>query len=157
MEELNLMDAIQLAKAAEQQAADVYSQAARETLNALARRLFEQLADFEMLHYRRLVELEDAQRAKGAFIEYEGRAPLPVLTKAEVGQLGDIRRTSAVTVIKRAIDFELEAEGRYKKLAKQTMDPQGCRMFERLANEERNHSIVLQSAYFDLSNLKPLA
>ena len=66
-----LLDAIRLAQQAEQKAARMYGTAAKEATNPLVRRLFEQLAEFEDLHYDKLVELEESLRARGKFVAYD--------------------------------------------------------------------------------------
>jgi rubrerythrin len=153
---LTLTDAVTLAKEAEQKAAAIYGQAAQETTNPLARRLFEQLAAFEQLHYDTLVELELSLRIKGTFVEYEGVTELPVPSGGEGKHLEGTKRTSAARVLDQALQIEADAEKRYRALAEMTDDKRGRKMFERLAKEEHNHYLVIQSAYYDLANLKPV-
>jgi rubrerythrin len=155
--ELNLLDAIQLAKQAEQQACALYSAAAQEATNPLVRRLFEHLAEFEDLHYAKLVELEESLRDKGAFVKYEAKEPPPMPAMSEVQHIEGVGKTIAIKVMNQAMQFETKAEERYRAMAEQTADPDGRKMFERLAKEEHDHYQILQTAYFDLSNLKPLA
>jgi len=156
-EKLNLMDAIQLAKQAEQQATALYGDAAQEATNPLVRRLFERLAEFEDLHYTKLVELEESLRSKGAFVKYEAEEPSPTPSVSEVQRIDGVGKTSALKVMSQAMQFETKAEERYRALAEQTSDADGRKMFERLAQEEQDHYQILQTAYYDLSNLKPLA
>jgi rubrerythrin len=153
---LNLASAIQLAKSAEQNAASLYASAAKEAVNPLVRRLFEQLAEFEDHHYQKLVELERSLQEKGAFIEYEGLDEAPIAPTSEVKRLRGVKKTSAMKVLKQAMEVEVKAEQRYTELSDQTSDPQGRRMFTQLAQEEHHHYTVLKSAYYDVGNLKPL-
>lgn len=153
---LNLMNAIQLAKTAEKNAAGLYGAAAREAVNPLVRRLFEQLTEFENHHYQKLVDLERSLQEKGAFIEYEGIDEAPMLATSEVKRIEGVKKTSAVKVLKQAMEIEIEAEKRYTDLADQTSDAQGRQMFTELAREERGHYLVLKTAYYDVSNLQPL-
>jgi rubrerythrin len=115
------------------------------------------LAEFEDYHYQKLVELERSLQEKGAFIDYEGLEEKPLTATSEVQRIRGVKKTSAVRVLKQAMEVEVKAEQRYTELADQTSDPQGHRMFEQLAQEERHHYLVLKSAYYDVSNLKPLA
>jgi rubrerythrin len=156
-EKLNLLDAIQLAKQAEQQATALYSDAAQEATNPLVRRLFEHLAKFEDLHYTKLVELEESLRSKGAFVKYEAKESSPTPSVSEVQRIGGVEKTSALKVMGQAMGFETKAAERYRALAAQTSDADGRKMFERLAREEQDHYQILQTAYYDISNLKPLA
>ena len=151
---LTLLDAIRLAKEAEQQASVLYGNAAQEATNPLVRRLFEQLAAFEELHYEKLLDLETSLRDKGAFIKYEGREELAVPAQGEVERIEGVKKTSGAKVIRQAMDIERAAEERYDALAEQTVDPDGIKMFKRLAKEERNHYLVLERAYYDLSNFR---
>ena len=151
---LTLLDAIRLAKEAEQQASVLYGNAAQEATNPLVRRLFEQLAAFEELHYEKLLDLETSLRDKGAFIKYEGREELAVPAQGEVERIEGVKKTSGAKVSRQAMDIERAAEERYDALAEQTVDPDGIKMFKRLAKEERNHYLVLERAYYDLSNFR---
>ena len=121
------------------------------------RRLFEHLAEFEDLHYAKLVELEESLRGKGVFVKYEVKEPPPIPSVSEAQRIEGVRKTSALKVMNQAMQFETKAEERYRAMAEQTADPDGRRMFERLAKEEHGHYQILQTAYFDLGNLKPLA
>jgi rubrerythrin len=155
-QDLTLLDAIRLAKEAERKASTMYDLAAQEATNPLVRRLFELLTEFEDLHYQKLLELEESLRKKGTFIRYEGAEVLPV-PEGEVKRIQGVKKTSAAKALGQAIDVELAAEKRYTDLAKRTSDPNGRGMFTQLAKEEHNHYLVLQNAYYDLNNLKPLA
>jgi rubrerythrin len=150
-EDLTLRDAIQIAKAAEQKAADLYADAAHQTPNPLAQELFEKLAEFERHHYDKLVRLEKSLREEGAFIEYEGRE-MDFPTSGEVKSIEEPDRKSAMAIITMAIDIEQEAEKRYATLAKQTSDPDGRSMFEQLAKEEHSHYLILSDAYWSLND-----
>jgi rubrerythrin len=152
--DLTLLDALAVAKEAEQEAAALYAGAAQDAVNPLVRRLLEQLAGYERYHYEKLVELEQSLEQKGAFIHYEGRDPLPVEPVSEAPAIESVRSTSAAKVMKQAIGNEKQAEERYTALAGRTADPDGRDMFERLASEEHNHYLALTSAYYDMANFR---
>jgi rubrerythrin len=154
---LDVSEAIRLAKEAEHRASILYGHAAQEATNPMVRRLFEQLSQFEDIHYRKMLELEESLRDKGVYIQYEGTGELPVPAPGEVNRIPGIKRTSAVKALKQAMNVETEAENRYAALAEQTTDPDGRKLFEQFAREERNHYLVLENAYYELSNLKRLA
>lgn len=149
--DLSLQDALQIAKAAEQKAADLYADAAQKTANPLARELFNKLAEFEHHHYDKLVNLEESLRENGAFIDYEG-PEIKLSTSGEVKRIEEPNRKSAMAIITMAIDIEQEAEKRYTELADQTSDPDGRSMFEQLAEEEHNHYLILSDAYWSLND-----
>ena len=71
--DIGLLDALQMAKEIERDAAATYANAAAKAGSSLGHMLFEQLAEFERHHYRQLVALEDSLREQGAFVEYEPR------------------------------------------------------------------------------------
>jgi rubrerythrin len=150
-EDLTLPRAIQIAKAAEQKAADLYTDAAQKTPNPLARRLFEKLAEFEHHHYDKLVELEESLREEDAFIEYEGRE-MNLSMSGEVESIREPEKKSAMAIITMAIEIEEKAEKRYKELAERTSDPDGRAMFERLSEEEHHHYLILSDAYWSLND-----
>ena len=154
---LDLLDAVRLAKEAEHQASTLYGHAAQEATNPMVRRLFEQLSQFEDIHYRKMLELEESLRDKGVFVQYEGTGEVPISAPGEVNRIEGVKRTSAVKALDQAIQIEVKAESRYAALAEQTTDPDGRKLFEQFAREEHNHYLVLQNAYYDLSNLKRLA
>jgi rubrerythrin len=150
-QELNLLDAIQIAKEAEQKAAIYYADAAEKT-STIAKGLFEQLAEFERYHYEKLSTLEKSLRDEGAFIEYEGRE-LTLPTRGEIeNPIEEPDKMSLMEVVSMGIDIESEAEKQYATLAEQTADPAGRSMFERLAEEEHVHYRILHSAYWSLNN-----
>jgi len=146
-----LLQALRMAQAAEQKAAQLYADAAEKTSNPPARELFEKLAAFERHHYEKLVEQEKELEAAGAFSEYKGR-DLKVLSRGEVKEIEEPDRKSALEVISMAMDIEQEAKERYEGLAGKTADTDGQAMFRRLAEEEHGHYLVLSDAYFSLSN-----
>jgi rubrerythrin len=147
----SLADAIRIAKAAEQKAAKLYGDAAQQTPNPLPRELFEKLAEFGGHHYDRLVDLEESLRDQGAFIAYEGRE-LDLWKPGEVKPIEEPDKKSAMAIITMAIDIEEEAEKRYTALAERTSDPEGRSMFERLAEEEHDHYLILNDAYWSLND-----
>ncbi|HID89460.1 MAG TPA: hypothetical protein EYP52_07105, partial [Anaerolineae bacterium] len=61
-------------------------------------------------------------------------------------------RMSLLEIIKAAMEFEWDAEKRYVALAKEVDDPAGKAMFERLAEEERQHYRILDEAFWSLNH-----
>ena len=153
-QDLNLLDAIQIAMDAEQKAAAFYADAAHKTVYPLGHRLFEQLAEFERHHYSKLAALETSLRDEGAFIGYEGKElSLPAPSEVEgASGIEEPEKRSAVGIITLAIDVEREAEKRYTTLAEQTTDPVGQSMFKQLAEEEHIHYRILSNLYWNVNN-----
>ena len=149
-QDLNLLEAIQMAMEAEQKAAAFYADAAQKTANPVGRELFSQLAEFERYHHVKLANLEGSLRDKGAFIEYEGKE-LTLSAPSEV-ESKEANRMSVIEIITLAINAERDAEKRYTTLAEQTTDPVGQTMFKRLATEEHTHYRILSDEYYHLNN-----
>lgn len=150
-QELTLLDAIQIGMKAEEEAAAAYADAAQRAGNSLGRQLFEQLAEFERHHYRKLEALEESLRKRGAFIAYEGyEMKLPV--HREVKGFEEPNRMSLMGIITAAMEFERKARERYTTLAGQVSDPDGKAMFQRLAAEEDGHHRILERAYWSLND-----
>ncbi len=149
-QDLNLLDAIKIAMEAERKAATFYSDAAKKT-NSVGRGLLNQLAEFERHHYDILAELQESLRDRGAFIEYEGKE-LMIPAPSEVQTTEEPDKMSMMEVITLALNIEREARGRYEALAEQTSDPSGKAMFERLAEEEQTHYVILSNAYWSLND-----
>ena len=150
-QDLNLSDAIKLAKEAEQKAAALYGDAATKTPNPLAQKLFQRLAEFEQHHYDKLVALETSLRERGAFIAYEGEE-LSLPAPGEVSGIPEPNKMSMMQIITMAQEVERKAETRYNELAARTTDPAGQAMFKRLAEEELDHYHLLRNVYWNLND-----
>ena len=147
-----LADAIRIAKENEKAAADYYAKAAETVGNPMARKLFDQLSDFEKMHFERLTALEESLAKEGAFITYGGTdfvlPPNLVLKMPEIPQW-----PSVMKIITYAKDLETRAEQGYNALAELTANPQGHDMFLKLAEEEHKHYRILEDVYWTLTNL----
>ena len=96
-------------------------------------------------------EQEESLREQGAFIGYEGKElAIPAPSEAQTTEEPD--KMSMMGVITLALDIEREAKGRYEAMAEQTSDPSGKAMFERLAEEEQEHYVILRDAYWSLND-----
>ena len=149
---LHLMDGIRIAKENEKTAAEYYADAAKTAGTSKAKRLFEQLTEFERIHYEKLTALEESMKAKGAFIHYAGTdfviPPNLVIKMSEIPNPASI-----MNIISAAVDLETRAEKAYNALAELTTDPQGYDMFRKLAEEEHKHFRILKDVYWTLNNL----
>jgi rubrerythrin len=147
-----LTDGIRIAKDNEKAAAEFYARAAATAGNSKARKLFEQLTEFEQIHYDRLTELENSLRDKGQFIEYAGTEfVVPPDMVIKLPELPD--KPSLMKIVSEAVDLETRAEKAYHKLADMTTDKAGHDMFTRLAGEEHKHFVLLKDVYWTLNNL----
>ena len=148
---MSLLDAIRIAKEAEQRTEEYYGKAARRIVNPFGHRLLMQLSRFERFHYETLTALEQSLRDQGAFIEYRGAGPTPP-APSEVGGAPEATPPSAMGILTRALEIAQKAEERHTSLAERTEDPAGREMFTRLAAEERQHFRIVRNAYQSLNS-----
>lgn len=149
---LHLMDGIRIAKENEKTAADYYAEAAKTSGTSKARKLFEQLTQFERIHYERLTALEESLKAKGGFIKYTGTDfVIPPNLVIKMSEIPD--QPSIMNIISAAVELETRAEKAYNGLAELTTDPQGYDMFRKLAEEEHKHFRILKDVFWTLTNL----
>ena len=152
-QDFDLVDALEIAMAAEQAAAARYAEAALKTENSFGRELFEQLAAFERDHYRRLTELAESLRGKGAFAEHEDHThELSLPVAAEGGGFEEPNRMSIMAIITIARDAEIEAANRYTELSTRTSDRAARALLRKLAEEEKQHYRTLSDVYWSLND-----
>ena len=145
----SLLDAVRIVKENERLASESYANAAKKT-KTLARKVFEQLSEFEQYHYNRLTALEKSLEETGDFINYQGKEfTLP--PRLEIKFVEEPDPKSMVDVVSEAMKVEKQAEAAYADLAAQLTDPRGHEMFARLAKEERIHYDILQEVFFSLN------
>ncbi len=150
-QDLNFLDAIRIAAEAEQKAVAFYADVAQKTANPLSKKLFEQLADFERYHHTKLADLEESLCENDACIMHQVRElSFPIPDKVEKIQESD--KMSAMGIITMAMEIKSKAREIYVALAKQTTNPDGQAMFERLAAEEQANHRILDNVYWRLNN-----
>ena len=72
--------------------------------------------------------------------------------KSEVEGEFEPNKDEIVTVINLAIDAEIKAQERYTKIAKLMSDEESKKIFQNLAQDERNHQRILEDEFYHLSN-----
>lgn len=152
MSTTNLLDAIKIAKENERIASTSYARAAKEVRHPMARQLFTELSKFEEYHFERLTELEASLKEKGDYISYINRE-MSLPPRFEVKAAEEPGQKSLMTIIAQAITLEEQSKKAYADLAAQTTNPLGKQMFTRLSEEEHNHFLILNQAYWQLTNL----
>ncbi len=143
--------AIKVAMEAEKEAHQAYAKAAKMTKNPKGKDMFQQLAEFEMNHFRKLKDLLKSLEEKGEWILYEGTSlqqkKIPLKTEKPKGEdLSDLE------ALKMAIREEQKAQNYYRSLSELTKDPRGKDMYKRLAKEEALHEKLLNDQYYSLHN-----
>ncbi len=147
-----VLEAIEMAMAAEKKAQEFYAEAAGKVANERGRNLLHQLARFEQSHYEALGQLKASLLASGTYVRYEGTSFAPFRAAGEVTGKIEAHREDALSILQMAIEAETEAYERYRVLASQSTDPQGKEMFEKLAAEEVLHRRILNDEFYYLSN-----
>ena len=154
MVDAGILEAIDAAMEAEKQANRFYLDAMEKTGSARGRDLLRQLAAFEESHHDKLRELKESLTGSGAYIAYEGTtfASITGEIPIELEEGPDARLDDVLEILRLAIDAETSAHERYRKLAKETENPEGKDMFLKLADEEQLHRRILSDEYYQLSN-----
>jgi rubrerythrin len=140
-----LMDAMN----AEAKARDFYTDAAQKAASAAGKNLFNELADFEQGHYDRLSKFIEA-RNKGMKID-EPRVQ-EVATKSEVEGEFEPNKDEITKVLTIGIEAEKKAQEKYLQIAKMFTDDESKAIFNKMADEERNHQNILEDQFYSMSN-----
>ena len=147
----NLMDAIRVAKENERIANESYAGAAQKARNPFARELFVQLSEFEKYHLEKLTALEKSLQESGKFIQYEAQGfPLPPVFEIEAAKKPD--QKSDMHIITEARELEETMQKSYASLTALAPDGPGKDMFNRMAEEEHKHWLILNDAWWSLND-----
>ena len=149
-EGMGIEEAIELAIQAELNDHQFYKDASEKVSSGHGKDMLRQLANFEISHYNKLMELRDSLKASGAYVEYAGTEFGPV-EKGE-GSSTVAHRDDVLNILKLAINAEEGAYERYNHLASVTDDPKGKNMFVKLAAEEELHRRILSDQFYQISN-----
>jgi len=161
-QDLNVVDAIQMALESEKRAVAAYSDAAKNAPHAALEEMFNSLAGLEQHHYDKVAELSASLQKKAKYIVYEASA-ISISPQSEIeisGVAGDVlggAKVSLMDVLTMAQNIEQQLGKRYAALAKQTSDRDGKAMFEWLAKEEEGHLKLLTTVYWNLNDRGVLA
>ncbi|MHC5038718.1 MAG: ferritin family protein [Planctomycetota bacterium] len=149
-----ILAAIDTAMVAERKAKQFYLGAVEKASSERGKDLLRQLALFEEGHFEKLADLKASLEETGQYIRYDG-TDFGMITSELPGELDEGREANLddmLDVLRMAIDSETEACQRYRKMAKNTMNPQGKEMFLKLSQEETLHRRILSDEFYHLSN-----
>ena len=161
-QDLNIVDAIQMALESEKRAVAAYSDAAKNAPHVALERLFNDLAGLEQHHYDKVAELAASLQKKAKYIVYDASS-ISIVPQSEIeiaGTAGDIlggAKVSLMDVLTMAQNIEQQLGKWYAALAEQTSDPDGKAMFEWLGKEEQSHLKLLTTVYWNLNDRGVLA
>jgi rubrerythrin len=120
--------------------------------------MFEQIADDELEHYKRLKELQDKQRVDEGLPD---TVPLKVrdtnlksILKDVIDSIDKVPQIDddELKAIRKAMAFEAQGAAYYAKLRDAVTDPKEKAFFGLLANMEHEHYLVLKETEAYLSN-----
>lgn len=146
------LKAVNIAVEAERTAFLFYREAAGKTDNPRGRDMFEQLADFEMGHYKKMIHLYLSLKRENKWIPYTGAGELKARHHIEASAAGVETNKNDIEALKMAIEKESQAAEFYRKMAEETKDPLGQEMFKKLTEEEEIHRRLLNDQFYSLQN-----
>jgi len=149
-----IVAAIEAAMEAERKARQFYVDSAEKASSSRGKDLLRQLATFEEGHFDKLADLKATLEETGKFMSYDG-TDFGSITSELPGELDEGREANlddVLDILRVAIEAETEACRRYRKMAKDTLNPDGKEMFLKLAQEETLHRRILSDEYYHLAN-----
>jgi len=158
MDKEERLNALDVAITNEVREREFYLKCAERTRNPLGKLMFEEIADDELEHYRRLKELREKQRVDEGLPD---TVPLKVRDTDLKSILRDVIDSidkvpqlddDELQAIRRAMDFEAQGAAFYAKLRDEVADPKEKAFFDLLANMEHEHYLVLKETEAYLSN-----
>jgi rubrerythrin len=144
--------AVSLALERERDAYLFYKKAAHKTSSERGKDMFNQLAAFELNHYKKMVYLAHSLQKRGRWVPYSGEEDLKPNRRIEELQGQRHTMTDDIGALTLAIKKEEEAEALYRELAEGIEDATGKGMFKTLAGEEEVHRRLLNDQLYSLSN-----
>ncbi len=148
----DFLKAVSIALTREKEAHLFYQRAAQKTSSEKGKDMFNQLAAFEMNHYKKMVHLCHSLQRSGKWVPYSGQEelkPSPLIRELEGKK--DTKQDD-IDALNMAIKKEEEAGALYREMAEKTVDPTGRDMFKKFAAEEEVHQKILNDQLYALSN-----
>ena len=147
----NLEHLLEEALDSELKAKEFYLNAHNKAKSKSGKQLFKELAEFEQNHYDRVKEIIEDQTG-GKILNESKIKSKNIQIKPEIEGEFEPNKDEIVTVINLAIDAEIKAQERYTKIAKLMSDEESKKIFQNLAQDERNHQRILEDEFYHLSN-----
>jgi len=150
MAERKRLNALETALFNEEQERVFYLKQAERTRNELGKAMFKQIADEELEHYERLMELQEKWKkdekwpetvpltVKGTKVKDVLRGMIDSVEKMAPGDDDDLK------ALQKAINFEADGAIYYARLRDQVTDPREKAFFNLLADMEHEHYVSLK-------------
>jgi rubrerythrin len=135
----------------ELEAKKFYEDAVIKAQSQAGKKLFKELAEFELNHYERVKNIIES-RTNNIEIQTPNVATQDIPINPEIEGEIESNKDEIITVLNMAIDAEIKAQERYKKIANLFDDEDGKKIFFNLSIDERNHQRILEDEIYQLSN-----
>lgn len=151
-QEYNYQDAIRVAVETEKELMDFYRRAAEITQDPGGKKVFETLANDEREHAKHFFNLYtgDSLGTFEQFIDGPGKAHSAMMRDLEKLLSSDVKEREAMAI---ALREEQELEKKLRLMASRIVDPRVRRVFDRMAEETRQHYDVIESEYAHLMGM----
>ena len=147
----NIKDLLIEALNSEIKAKEFYLNASSKAKSKAGRSFFKELAEFEQNHFEKVKEIIDSITKDEKISCSEPCQELLSVDSEVEGEL-EPNKDEIIDILDLAINSEKEAQQRYKKIAEMIDDEDGKKIFDILANEERNHQKILEDEIYHISN-----
>lgn len=147
----NIDDLLLEAMNSEIKAKEFYLYASEKAESKAGKKLFKELADFELNHYKRVKRIIESRNIGKKVDEKTSGQEIPTVRSEIEGEI-EPNKDEIVMVINLAIDAEKNAQARYEKIANMLEDSDEKDIFKGLAQEERNHQKILEDEFYHISN-----
>ena len=147
----NLKELLIEAMNSEIKAKEFYLNASSKAKSNAGKSFFKELADFEQNHFEKVKEIID-EYTKDERITCTEPCQEILSIKSEVDGEIEPNKDEIIEILDLAIKSEMEAQKRYQKIAEMMDDEEGKKIFNILANEEKNHQQILEHEIYHISN-----
>lgn len=135
----------------ELEAKNFYINASNKAQSQAGKNLFKELAEFEQNHYDKVKNIiESLENEIDINISAEEQNIKHI--QSEVDGEFEPNKDEIVTVINLAIEAEKNAQMRYEKISSMFEKEESRKIFDSLAQDERNHQKILEDQFYQLSN-----
>jgi len=132
------------------EAKNFYNDATKKAQSQASKKLFRELAEFEQNHYKRVKKIIESHNNRLEFEKSRTKKDIQTINSEVEGEF-EPNKDEIVTIINLAIDAEKKAQERYSKIA-EMHDDDSKKIFNDLAQDERNHRRILEDEFHQLSN-----
>ena len=135
----------------ELEAKKFYEDASIKAQSQAGKKLFKELAKFEQNHYKQVKNIIKS-RTNNIEIQTSDVTTQDISIKPEIDGEIESNKDEIITVLNMAIDAEIKAQERYRRIANLFDDEEGKQIFFNLSQDERNHQRILEDEIYQLSN-----